>query len=330
MDPFLDATPPLPVPANPVTLEVGRVDVSDMPTFDGCANPNLNSEVSRLRNYLNKDHNYRMASYSYLSQGLICDSFGYFYGEAFAQNGWRNFAPFFGASNIVSGAWTGDTANNWFITDVYNDPPPYLWGYGDGPGSPTSASGVAVTSDMITHDPAVFTMLFGSHFGEWNHTDDLMRAVLCTPNYGLTCSWAGRPNWFYHRMGIGLEIGDGACISQNNYSGLYNHTGICNGELHVCLMGDPTLRLTMVPPPQRVIAQQTGNSAVKISWSPPIDANGNTVAGLAGYTVYRVTLPNGPAVRISGGTGTTFLTPPPSPIPARCPARTPTWCARCY
>lgn len=300
------------VPANPVTLEVGRVDLSNMSTFP--------DELANLSNYLTKDHNYRIASYPYLSQGYICDNFGYFGGEAFAQNGWRDFAPFFPpangsttATNLVAGVWTGDSANNFFFTDAGNDPLPYLWGYGCGGGSPTSfgspesPNGEMTTTDMLTCDPAIFTMLFGSYFGEWNDGDDLMRGELCTPNYGLTCSWAGRPNWFYHHMGIGYEIGYSARLSENNTNSLYQNTGICAGELHVNLMGDPTLRLTMVPPPQLVTAQQTGTNAVTLNWSPPIDANGNTVTGLAGYAIYRVALPYGPATRI-GGSGTNFDT----------------------
>ncbi len=285
------------VPAQPVTLEVGRVDLSNMPAFDV-----YSSEVTRLSNYLNKDHNYRMASFPYLSQGLICDNFGYFSGEAFAQNGWRNFAPFFGAGNLTAGAWLGNTANNWFITENGYYPEPYLWGYGCGGGSPTSASGVGQSTDLLTHDPAIFTMLFGSYFGEWNDANDFMRAELCTPNYGLTCSWSGRPNWFYHRMGIGMEIGDSARLSQNNYANpLYQNTGICNGELHVCLMGDPTLRVSMVPPIAQVNAQQTGYHTVKLTWSPPLDLSGNTLPNLAGYAVYRVTLPYGPITRMNPG-----------------------------
>ena len=100
-----------------VTLEVGRVDFANLPSFSL-------SEGELLRQYLNKDHYFRHKFVTTQRRGLIDDNFGTFGGEAFAADGWRNFAPFFGASNIVSG--------DWFTTLASQS---YLWGYGCGGGA---------------------------------------------------------------------------------------------------------------------------------------------------------------------------------------------------
>ena len=148
--------------------------------------------------------------------------------------------------------------------------------------------------------------------------DDLMRAELATPQNGLTCCWAGRPNWFFHHMCIGEEIGESARTTQNNINGLYlptdtysyldNNSNTQNitydGSLYVNLMGDPTLRLLMEPPPQELVAQQIADHAVQLTWVAPAE----DPTALQGYTVYRVTMPYGPATRIDGGTGNTFVT----------------------
>ena len=313
------------LPSAPVSLEVGRVDLSNLPAFSGYYASTNASEVDLLNNYLRKDHDYRTAAFSYRSQGLIDDQFtGYYYNNAysaedFAQNGWRNFAPFFGAQNLVQGNFSGDSANNFFVTDSSHSPLPYLWAYGCGSYSYSSSSYYSdspniYTSQLQTTDPAVFTMLFGGKYGEWDGQDDLLRAVLATPNYGLTSCWGGRPNWYFHRMGIGNEIGESVRLTQNNINGLYLPTDTFvsgttsttyNGNLYVNLMGDPTLRLSMPPPPTTLTAKQVGDHAIQLSWAAP---NNNT--NLAGYAVYRVSNANGPVygpVTRIDGSGNSFL-----------------------
>src|SRR5206468_822511 len=85
-----------------VDLQVGRVDMANLPAF-------AKSEKELLRQYLNKDHNFRHKRIAVGPRGLIDDNFGNSNGEQFAMNGWRNFAPFFGATNIVA-------TPDWFST----------------------------------------------------------------------------------------------------------------------------------------------------------------------------------------------------------------------
>ncbi len=151
-------------------------------------------EGELLRQYLNKDHYFRHKFVTAERRGLVDDNFGDFNGEAFAVCGWRNFAPFFGAANTF-------ISSDWFPALSAQS---YLWGYGCGGGTLTSGGGIGTTSDFAANDPrVVFTMLFGSGFGDWDSPDDFLRAPLATPTYTLTCAWAGRPYWEFHHMALG-------------------------------------------------------------------------------------------------------------------------------
>ena len=98
-----------------LTLQSGRVDLANLPTFS-------QSETELLRQYLNKDHAFRHKLVTAQRRGWIDDNFGLSTGEPFAVTGWRDFAAFFGASNTVAGS-------DWFGTLTSNS---YLWGYGCG------------------------------------------------------------------------------------------------------------------------------------------------------------------------------------------------------
>jgi|GEM_PF-608354 len=262
-----------------VELQIGRVDLSNMPAFG-------KSETELLRQYLNKDHNFRHNLISAQRKALVDDNFGNYNNEAFAANGWRNFAPMFGASNVQALDYMGTLSGT-----------AYLWAYGTGGGDYTSEAGVGSTSDFASRNPqAVFNMHFGSYFGDWNSTDNLLRAPLGTATHGLTSAWAARPNWFFHPMGLGYTIGYCTKITQNN-NGLYPANRHGRG-VHVALMGDPTLRLHVVPPPSGLSAGTSGG--ISLSWGGS--------SGAAGYHVYRATSTNGPFSRISGSLigGTSF------------------------
>ena len=95
---------------------------------------------------------------------------------------------------------------------------------------------------------AVFTLLYGSHFGEWDLTDDIMRSVLATPGVALTSCLGGRPHWFLHHMGLGEPIGYGTRLTMNNSTLYCTQTNAFTRGVHIGLMGDPTLRMQIVAP----------------------------------------------------------------------------------
>jgi hypothetical protein len=256
-----------------VELQVGRVDLYNMPTFAP------KTELDLLRQYLNKDHNFRHKLITAQRRGLIDDNFGTFSGEAFAASGWRNFAPFFGASEVQ--------ALDWFSTLPTQG---YLWAYGCGGGWYQGASGVGNTSNFASNDTqAVFTMLFGSYLGDWDVGDSFLRAPLATTTYGLTCAWAGRPHWFFHHMGQGETIGYSARVTQNN-NFLYQQPNYGGRGAHVALMGDPSLRMHVVAPPTGLSA--VASSPVQLNWTASTDS-------VAGYHVYRSANATGPFTRLT-------------------------------
>lgn len=273
-----------------IELMVGRVDLFNMPVAG-------RSETELLRNYLNKDHNWRHKQISVPRRALLGNLFGDADGQAYAASGYRNFEPFLGPGNIVHANedYAAPDGQKWSSMLTSGT---YLWAYGCGAGSYTSMSGMGThgggdnvwSSDIIANDfKAPFFMMFGSWFGEWDSTDNLMRAVLATPTMGLTCSWAGRPHWYYHHMGLGEPIGHSARLTQNN-SGLYrNQVNLFQRGVHIALMGDPTLRMHPVAPPTAVTATPV-SGGMRVSWI-------SSAENVLGYHVYRAS--SGPYTRLN-------------------------------
>ncbi|MDX1951384.1 MAG: FN3 associated domain-containing protein [Verrucomicrobiota bacterium] len=271
------------IPSN-VELAVGRVDLFNMTCF---ANKSPSrSELDLLRQYLNKDHSFRHRKFTLARRGLVCDNFGERDGEAFAASGWRNFAPFFGASNTVKVPY-----GTFFSTLNSQD---YLWSYGTGGGSYYTCNGIGGSDDFALNDiKTVFTMFLGSYFGDWDNESNFLRAPLGSSSYTLTASWSGRPHWFYHHMGLGAPIGHSTKLSQNNpYNGLYGGPGYGSRMVHVALLGDPTLRMHPVIPPSNLNVALSGSSAT-LSWTASTDTD------LVGYHVYRASSLNGTFTRLT-------------------------------
>lgn len=285
-------------------LAVGRVDLANMPgrlVWNGPAT--FPSELELLRNYLNKDHNFRHRIISAPEQGLLYDGFGNYNGMAFAASGYRNFSTFFGTANETV-AGTGQ----WISYAAYYT---YLWAYACGSGTYTSMSGIGshnayydgITTDIFQTDTkAVFTMLYGSWFGDWDSEDCFLRSILATPTYGLAAVWSGTPHWYLQHMALGETIGFSTRLTQNNSAtGLYrNQTNGYANQVQIALMGDPALRMHIVTPVQNLTATP-GYGTVALNWSAPADA-------IVGYNVYRASNPLGPFSRINGSlvTTTTF------------------------
>ncbi len=252
-----------------VELAVGRVDFSDLPLITSGSASDL------MEIYLGKLHTWKIKGITANKAGLVDDNFGD-YLDNFASNGYRGFAPLVEWSNI--------SQVDYFTSMTTSS---YLWSYGCGSGSwnvPTgqNAEGVGSTVDFDTNDPhGIFTMLFGSYFGDWDSENNLMRSSLTSGDI-LSCAWAGWPNWYFQYMGIGEPIGFSVQRTQNNVNPgqphPYTPTNHHNGSVHVALMGDPTLRMDMVAPPSNVVAMETGNG-ITLTWSTSPDV-------VTGYYVF--------------------------------------------
>ena len=266
-----------------VELAVGRVDLYNMTCYSNKAWSR--SELDLLRAYLNKDNNFRHGRISVPRRGLVCDNFGEMQGEAFASTGWRSFAPFFGAENNAQVPY-----GQYFSTLRDNG---YLWSYGTGGGSWYTCNGVGSSDDFAnTEVKTVFTAFLGSYFGDWDNESAFLRAPLGS-GWALATAWGGRPHWFFHPMGLGETIGTAAKLSQNNrYGGLYNGQNWGTRQVHVTLLGDPSLRMHPVIPPANVAA--AAGAGVTITWAPSTDS------AIQGYAVYRSGSANGPFTKVSG------------------------------
>jgi len=261
--------------ASNIELQVGRVDMYDMPAF-------AESDTELLRQYLDKDHDFRHQLITAEHRALIDDNFFGFFGEAFASSGWRNFATMFGSTNVSS-------TLDYFPT---LDSASYLWSYGCGGGSYTSASGIGNTAQFAsTPVKSVFTVLFGSYFGDWDTQNNFLRAPLASKTHCLTNFWAGRPHWAFHHMALGENIGYSTRLTQNN-SFLYT-ANFGGRSIHVALMGDPTLKMHIVGPPAMLNTDSINSTPhVKLTWNASQDS-------VLGYYIYRESDTAGPFTRIS-------------------------------
>ena len=104
----------------PLKLMVGRVDLANMLgclTYGGPAT--FPSEQELLRNYLNKDHNFRHKDFDLPRRGVVGDYFGVRDGEAFAASGWRNLSTFFSSENVTTlpqeGTWIPTLSSNSYL-----------------------------------------------------------------------------------------------------------------------------------------------------------------------------------------------------------------------
>jgi len=300
-----------------IKLMIGRVDFYDMPGI-GAPSPWPN-ETELLRRYLNKDHAWRHKLVTVPRRALMANRVGDFDGQAYAASGYRNFEPFVGPGNIVE-ASVSDSAppeQRWISLATADG---WLWSYGCGGGQDNIVSELGThgiynevwSSDIVAQDArVVFSMFFGSHFGDWTHTDNIMRAAIATPSLGLTACIVGLPHWFCHHMAMGEPIGYAARLTMNNTTLYQNQSNALPRAVFINLLGDPTLRLEPVAPPSGLLASTVNGSAI-LSWTPPSDP-------VLGYHVYRSASANGPFTRLTGSpvSGTSYTDSEPLPSSVR-------------
>ncbi|TAL68888.1 MAG: T9SS type A sorting domain-containing protein [Bacteroidetes bacterium] len=255
------------IPSN-VDIPVGRIDMYELPGMSP-------SEIELLKRYLDKNHKYRSRQLIVDDKCLIDDKFGMYSSEAFAANAWMNFTALTSIENIDTGSFLHDMDNK-----------SYLWAYGCNSGGYTSVLRVAYVPEFnsLTYN-SVFTILFGSYLADWDFPDNIMRAAIASEPSILTCSWSGRPFWQFQHMGLGETIGYSTLLSQNNQylyetSGLYGYRMI-----HVSLIGDPTLKMLYVAPPENfniISSTISPDSAyITMQWQNSTDSD------IIGYNIYR-------------------------------------------
>ena len=284
-------------------LQVGRVDLSDMPSF-------AQSETQLLSAYLTKAHDFKVKQWAPQSRGIVFDNLQWV-SNPLASSAYRSIAALVGHQNITDCYPYGAA----FTTYINNQS--YLWTYTSGGGMQSvynnvltfdGANNIATTNDYATttNMGGVFNMSFGSYFGDWDNRNNFLRAQIAG-GQGLTSVWSAIPNWWFHHMGMGDPIGFSAIQSMNNgmvytpqNSGWQGPT---HGRVHLGLMGDPSLRMKMVAPPTSLQVSNSGGNA-SFSWTASPDA-------VQGYYLYQFDQSTGAVSRVVPTliTGTTFLSP---------------------
>ncbi|HRI01246.1 MAG TPA: hypothetical protein PK006_09370 [Saprospiraceae bacterium] len=235
-----------------VKLLIGRVDFSNMNKFS-------ESEEQLLKRYLDKNHDWRIGKIKMEERGLIDNNFPLDL-EALGQSGWKNFAPMFGINKVKELTFRQTLLNQ-----------SYLWSYGCGGGGPESASDISNTTNFTSDSlQTIFTMLFGSYFGDWDYPNNFLRAAIASKTC-LNSSWGNRPNWLFHHMALGEPIGYAAQLAMNN-SGLYTPR-FYGGYVSTALMGDPTICMHVLEPIQNLVAIQEGHS-IRLTWKHPKSSSG--------------------------------------------------------
>lgn len=260
-------------------LQVGRIDFRRL----NAAAFGAADHIALVKRYLDKNHKWRIGEYVVDNKALVDDNFGYFGGEAFAANGFRNAYPLVGEANVVEADFFNDT-----------NPQSYLLGYGCGGGTYQSAGGVGSSANFATDSVnIVFSNLFGSYHGDWDfETDPFMPSALASRGGILTCSWAGRPHWFNQAFASGETIGYCGLETMNaqfnnGFFGTFGESGA-----HVALLGDPTLRAHVVKPAKDLVLASPACNSVSLNWTASADV-------VTGYHIYRALSQDGPYTRLT-------------------------------
>ena len=298
-----------------VELQVGRVDLSDMTFFKVGTETTLQQEIRLLRRYLDRNHVWRQAGEPVPARALVDDHFGIVGLSAFSSSGWRNGSAMVG--------WTQNSALDWTNTLGTNA---YLYAYGCGGGSWSSASGVGSCDSFAANGSrAVFTGLFGSYFGDWDRANSFLRGPLAAPGLGLTCVW-DRGHWPQHPLGMGQTVGYTSKLTMNNRGIILDYFNWDTGKIthpqyytspppptptdtFSALMGDPSLRLHPVPPPTGLVA--AGSSNAVLQWT---HAANQSDPNFLGYHVYRAPSLTGTFTRLTAGPITTNTWTDASPL----------------
>lgn len=251
-----------------VKLQIGRVYLDKLSTF-GLTRDSLYTR------YLSKATAFRLNEWDVPRRAIIDDRLNELGGEYPGRNGFQNGNALFGQDSTLTNSGT-------YIDQLRNET--WLFSHASSTGGYTSNQ--QLNSDMFKSPSyAVFQTSFGSYHGDWDINNNLLRAEIAGPGYGLTSVWAGRPQWHFLHMTMGYPIGFSAKITQSNFIDNQHQTydpGYGAGWVHVALMGDPTLRLHPVYPAKNASAQSNaGGDQVEISWEASDDPD------VIGYHVFR-------------------------------------------
>jgi len=273
---------------SPLELQVSRVDFQSMSkpyyAFD-------DDEVELTRKYLNKAHAYKAGKLVPTRRGIVFDNLLGDNSMTMAASGYRNVSALVGPEHLTDSGPTGPTF------DTLINGQSYLWTYASGGGTWVSADKVGNTDAYAAASfsfGGVFNMMMGSYFGDWDITNNFLRAVLASGD-ALTIAYAGIPHWFFQHMGMGDNIGYSARVTMNNIDLYTPQSGGWNAppapNVHLALLGDLSLRNTVVAPPTQLEVSSSAGVAA-FSWTAPSEP-------VDGYYLYEFDPTTGALTRLT-------------------------------
>ena len=291
-------------------MPVGRVDFAKLPAFYNPANgAPRKTEAQLLAQYLQKNHKYRNKQ-TILTERTV--GAGYFQiplqprdsrDEQICTSIVRNGTRLFGVN-----------AGRIFEGDFFKETTSFVLGLQAAAGSYHSMAArdgfgnyvFHVSEDLalaVNEPKGGFYMLHASYLADWNlSTNNLVRALLATANYGLAAMCNSFPNdnpWYYEPLGLGEPIGVGALRTINAASPFASRW--------MALMGDPTLRAQITSPASNLSGNNGTNITLTWAASPESDVQ---------YYVYRsVNDLDGPWTNLGATSATSFINNPAPPGP---------------
>ncbi len=259
-------------PVSALETMIGRVDTEDLPAFAPLTATDL------LRRYLDKNHRYRTSQVSLGKRVWLTNTFG----GSVAQD--EVYPPAYSASLRAFGVAATEGPD---FLGAMGDAAGYSMAFGSGGGSPTSAAGVVSTTDFVNSTVnAGFLGLFGSYFGDYSYSNNLMRAALVGKGSVVGTMWFARPQLETK------ELAARGTFADMLVSMFESRT---SSRMNLGLLGDPTLRLDPLRPPSAPQVSCKGGRP-RLAWTASPDAD-------VGYRVFRRD-PGSPSttpdVRVSG------------------------------
>ena len=274
-----------------VELQVGRVDLSDLTVFN-------TPEIDLLADYLDREHAWKTAQFTVPSTAVVWDNLEWS-SYPMAVSGYMSAVPCVGIDQVtqldpLQGKFSQHYLNNddLFTCHVSTGLKYDIQGTSIFPGTDNGLNDTDLVAN--THG-GVFNLSMGSYYGDWDNTDNFLRALIAKGN-ALAHMWCGTPNWYLHHMAMGEPIGYCALRTMNNANSDYSlQNGGWQGQSmeqsHMTLMGDPSLRIRYIAPPTDLVATNEQWFA-RFTWSP-------SPAAVDGYHIYRIDDEEGTITRIT-------------------------------
>ncbi len=274
-----------------IELQVGRVDLANLPVFS-------TPEADLLAEYLDRAHRWKTAQFTVPSTAVVWDNLEWAE-YPLAVSGFMSAVPVVGIDAVtqldpLQGRFSEHYLNydDLFTCHVSTGLKYDLQQYTIFPGTDHGLNDTDLVEN--THG-GVFNLSLGSYYGDWDNTDNFLRALIAKGN-ALAHMWCGMPNWFLHPMAMGEPIGYCALRTMNNSNSDFSlqnggWQGQSMGQAHMALMGDPSVRMRYVAPPSDLVATNEEWFAY-FSWTP-------SPAVIDGYHIYRIDEEAGTIVRIT-------------------------------